>query len=110
MPKYLMVASYTQEGLQGLLKEGGSSRRKAVAEAIQSLGGTLETLYYAFGDDDGVLIFDLPSNVAATAFSLIGNVSGAATSKIIVLITPEEVDQATEVANRMASAYRPRGQ
>ena len=110
MPKYLMVASYTEEGLKGLLKEGGTSRREAVTEAIRRLGGTLEAFYYAFGDDDGFLIIDFPSNVTATAWSLIGNASGAATSKTIVLITPEEVDQATEVAKRMASAYRPPGQ
>jgi len=110
MPKYLMVASYTEEGLKGLLTEGGSSRREAIQKAVESLGGTLEAMYYAFGDDDGFLIMDFPDNVTATAFSLIGNASGAATSKIVVLITPEEVDKAVEVAKEMSAAYRPPGQ
>ena len=30
MPKYLIRASYTQEGVQGLLKEGGTKRRQVV--------------------------------------------------------------------------------
>ena len=41
MPKYLFHSSYTQEGLKGLLKEGGSSRQEAVEQAIKGLGGTL---------------------------------------------------------------------
>lgn len=42
MPKYLFTGSYTEEGLKGLLKDGGSGRRAAVEQLMQSLGGTLE--------------------------------------------------------------------
>lgn len=52
MPKYLFQGSYTVEGLRGLLKDGGTKRREVVAQLIQSLGGTLEAFYYAYGDDD----------------------------------------------------------
>ncbi len=50
MAKYMVQANYTAKGLEGLLKEGGSSRREAVDKAVKSLGGTLEAFYYAFGD------------------------------------------------------------
>jgi len=106
MPKYLFQASYTEEGLKGLLKEGGSSRRKAVTQAVEGLGGTLETFYYAFGDADVFAIADLPDNVTTTAFSLIVNAAGTAKVKTTVLITPEEVDQATKKSVK----YRPPGQ
>ena len=106
MPKYLVHASYTVEGLKGLLKDGGSKRREVVEQLVKGLGGTLEAFYYAFGDDDVFAIFDLPDNVSATAISLAINAAGGATSKITVLLTPEEVDQAT----KKTVDYRPPGQ
>jgi uncharacterized protein with GYD domain len=106
MAKYLFQASYTVEGLKGLLKEGGSSRREAVEQAIKGLGGTLEAFYYAFGFSDVFAIADLPDNVSSTAFSLVTNAAGTASVKTIVLITPEEVDQAV----KKSVEYRPPGQ
>jgi uncharacterized protein with GYD domain len=106
MPKYLAHASYTAEGLKGLLKDGGSKRREAVEQLAKSLGGTMEAFYYAFGDDDLFVIFDLPDNVSATTASLVVNASGAVNAKVTVLITPEEVDQAT----KKSVDYLPPGQ
>jgi uncharacterized protein with GYD domain len=106
MPKYLVNASYTEAGLKGLLKDGGSKRREAVAQLVKGLGGTLEAFYYAFGDDDISAIMDLPDNVSATASSLVINAAGAAKMKITVLLTPEEVDQATKTS----VDYSPPGQ
>ena len=105
MPKYLFHASYTEEGLKGLLKEGGSKRREVVEQAVKGLGGTLEAFYYAFGDTDVFAIADLPDNVSSTALSLIINSAGTATVKTTVLITPQEVDQAT----KKSVDYRPPG-
>ena len=76
---------------------------------MKALGGTLEAMYYAFGDTDIYLIVDLPDNVAATAASLMGNVPGTSTVTFTVLITPEEVDQATDLAKEKMAAYRPPG-
>ena len=96
MPKYLAHASYTVEGLKGLLKDGGTKRRDAVEQLAKGLGGTVEAFYYAFGDDDLFVIFDLPDNVSATIGSMVVNASGAAKAKMTVLLTPEEVDEATK--------------
>ncbi|MBW2491164.1 MAG: GYD domain-containing protein, partial [Deltaproteobacteria bacterium] len=54
MPKYMIQASYVGEGLKGLIKEGGTKRREEVARVIESMGGKLESFYYAFGDYDVV--------------------------------------------------------
>ena len=96
MAKYLLRASYTQSGAQGLLKEGGSSRRAAVEQALKSVGGSLESFYFAFGEDDAVIIADLPDHATATAVALIASAAGGATVKTTVLITPEEVDEASK--------------
>lgn len=105
MPKYLFHSSYTEAGLKGLLKEGGSSRQEAVEHTITGLGGTLEAFYYAFGDTDVFVIADLPDPVSTTAFTLIVNAAGTAKVKTTVLITPEEVDQAA----KKSVDYRPPG-
>jgi uncharacterized protein with GYD domain len=105
MPKYLFQATYIGEGLKGLLKEGGSKRRETVEQMIKGMGGTLEGYYFAFGEYDSFVIVDLPDNVSTTALSLIVNASGAVKVKTTVLLTPEEVDQAT----KKSVDYRPPG-
>ena len=106
MPKYLLHVSYTAEGVKGLLKDGGSKRR-AVAQALaESLGGTLDAFYYAFGDCDVFTIADMPDNSSAAAVSLTLAASGAVTAKVTVLLTPEEIDAAVE----KHGSYTPPGQ
>lgn len=105
MPKYLVQASYTVEGTRGLLKDGGSKRRAVAEEAVKSLGGRLETFYFAFGETDVFAIADMPDHVSAVAVSLAVNASGAVNVKTTVLLTPEEMDQAT----RKTVSYRPLG-
>ena len=106
MPKYMVQASYVGEGLKGLLKEGGTKRRETVAQVIEGMGGKLETFYYAFGDYDVIGIADMPDNTSSVAFSMVINASGVINAKTTVLLTPEEIDQAT----KKTVDYRPPGQ
>ena len=109
MPKYLAVASYTSEGIKGLTKAGGSSRRAVVDKLLKSLGGHLEAFYFAFGENDAYLILvrhikyeindaylilDVPDNLTAAAISLAVAGAGATRMKTIELLTPEEIDEA----------------
>jgi len=80
---------------------------QAAAQSIKGTGGRLEAYYHAFGSDDFVIIADLPSNVDAAALSFAVNASGAVRSRVTVLITPEEADQATKKMKRVR--YRPPG-
>jgi uncharacterized protein with GYD domain len=106
MPKYLIQATYTGEGVKGLLREGGTGRRAAVEKLAASVGGTVEALYYAFGETDVYVIVDLPDNASAAAVALTVGATGAVTLKTTVLMTPEEVD----VATKKSPSYRPPGQ
>lgn len=103
MPKYLFKASYTSEGVAGLRSHGGTSRREAVARVVESVGGTLETFYFGFGEYDSYVIADLPDNEAATAIALRVKSAGGASIETVVLITPEQVDAAAE----RSPDYRP---
>jgi uncharacterized protein with GYD domain len=96
MPKYLVQANYVGEGIKGLLKEGGTGRRTAIEKLAKSVGGTVEAMYYAFGDTDVYLILDLPDNAAAAALALTVNAAGGASCKTTVLMTPEDVDAAAK--------------
>ena len=96
MAKYLISASYTAEGAKGLLKEGGTKRRQAAEQAIKSAGGKLDAFYFAFGENDAVVIVDAPDHASVAAMSLAINASGAVRTKTVVLLTPEEIDQATK--------------
>lgn len=105
MAKYLLEVSYTSDGVKGLLKDGGSARRDAAAQLIESLGGTVEAFYFSFGSSDAYLIVDMPDNVSMTAAALAVNSSGAVTASTVVLLTAEEVDEACS----KSPAYRAPG-
>ena len=106
MPKYLARVSYTNAGLKGLLKDGGSKRREVVEQLAKSLGGTVEAFYFAFGEDDLFIIADYPDNVSTAAASMIANASGASKVSVTVLLTPEEIDQTVKISGD----YSPPGQ
>src|SRR4029078_7019923 len=95
-PEYLVQGSYTDQGLKGILKEGGSKRRAVVERLAKEMGGKLEAFYFAFGSDDFVIILDLPSNIDMAATAIVAQASGTVKSRITVLMTPEEVDQAVQ--------------
>jgi uncharacterized protein with GYD domain len=96
MPKYLIEASYSPQGVEGVKSKGGSSRRDAVAEMTEGLGGKLESFYFGFGESDAYVTVDLPDNEAAAAVALTVNAAGGAAVKTTVLLTPEEVDAAAQ--------------
>jgi uncharacterized protein with GYD domain len=96
VPRYLIVAKYSAEGVQGLLGKGGSARRTAVSEMVSKLGGTVETFDFAFGEDDVFVVCDLPDNVTAAAIGLAVSASGLTTVRTVVLLTPEEIDAAAQ--------------
>jgi uncharacterized protein with GYD domain len=106
MPKYLLKVSYTAEGAKGLLKDGGSKRRAAAQRLVESLGGRLESLYFAFGECDVFAIADLPDAASAAAASISLSASGSVTTEAVVLLTPEEVDAAV----KKSASYTPPGQ
>jgi uncharacterized protein with GYD domain len=99
MAKYLLKVSYTAEGLKGVMKAGGSSRVTAVEKMLSGMGGSLESMYFAFGDDDVYVIADVPGHKEAMALAATIASSGAISSyETVVLMSPQEVDEAVQVA------------
>jgi uncharacterized protein with GYD domain len=103
MPKFLVDATYTPEGLKGLMKDGGTGRRAAIEAAVKSIGGRLEGMYFSFGKHDVVTIIDVPDNVSAAALALAVNAAGTATTRTTLLLTAEEVDKAIQKTVKYAA-------
>jgi uncharacterized protein with GYD domain len=106
MTKYLFQANYVGEGIKGLMREGGSKRRAAVDDALKSVGGSVESFYYAFGETDVVGVFDIPDQASAAALSLMVNSTGAVNLHLTPLMTPEDIDEAA----KKTPSYRAPGQ
>jgi len=96
MAKYLIVASYTADGIKGVIDKGGTARREAVEKLMADLGGTVESFYFGFGDADAYVTVDMPDNISAAAAAMSVGASGLVSCRTVVLLTPEEVDRAAQ--------------
>jgi uncharacterized protein with GYD domain len=97
MSKYLITGSYTPEGVKGLIKHGGSSRKEVVEKMVKNLNGKLEAFYYALGETDIFVIVDVPDVASIAAVSLAVNSTGLVAIKATQLLTAEEIDSASKI-------------
>jgi uncharacterized protein with GYD domain len=96
MPKFLFHGAYVGEGVKGLLEDGGTARVNAVRAAAESVGGSLESFYFAFGKDDFYVVVDMPDNISAAALALTVAASGRVSVDTTSLLTPAEIDAAVK--------------
>jgi len=106
MPKYLLKVRYTGDGIQGVLRDGGSARRTAAQDLAKSVGGSIESFYFAFGEDDAYVICDLPDNRAAASIALTVSATGRLAVTTVALLTVDEID-AIAAGNKLT--YTPPG-
>jgi uncharacterized protein with GYD domain len=107
MPKYLIEATYSDEGLLGLAADGAAKRLRDVKASAKSLGGKVDAFYFSFGDSDVIGIADFPDNSGAAAFSMLATSSGTVSVRTTPLLT---IDEAGKSIARMAKAkYRAPG-
>ena len=91
MGKYLIRGNYVGDGIAGLRRDGGEKRLAAATAAVESVGGTLDCFYYAFGDTDLFGIVDLDDEAAAMDASLLINSSGAVSVTLTPLFDPSVI-------------------
>ena len=94
MPKFLIEASYTADGLKGLHKDKASGREAALRQALKSLGGEVDSFHYSLGRQDVISVIDLPDVTAAAALSATVSASGLVRTRTTALLTVAEMDQA----------------
>jgi uncharacterized protein with GYD domain len=105
MPKFLVEASYTADGLKGLMKDKAAGRTAAIKAAAKSVGGKLDAIYFSLGEADVILVVDLPNASAAAALALTASASGLVRTKTTTLLTAEELDESLA----KSVTYRPPG-
>jgi uncharacterized protein with GYD domain len=105
MPKYLITANYTSEGMAGVRAAGAKSRIDAVSTMLEAMGGSLESFYFAFGDTDVYAIAEAPDDEAAAAVAIAINSSGAVSIQTTKLLSVEQIDEAL----RRSVDYTPPG-
>lgn len=113
MPRYMILAKYSQQGMASTTEEGFASREHALRPAVEALGGQLEALYFcpAFSGQDFVLILTAPDNevVNALTFSSSANPAFAEGSRMIELKTGSETDATIAAARSAIEKYRSPG-
>jgi uncharacterized protein with GYD domain len=100
MGKYLAIASYTTEGVKGLMAKGGTARVEAARQVLADAGGSLDGFFFALGPDDVYILCDLPDNVAAAATAMAASASGMVVNRMVALLTAEEIDRAATLRIR----------
>jgi len=96
MPKFLVQAAYTADGLRVLQKDKASGRRQVVARALESLGGRIESMYFTLGEYDIIAIVEVPDHLSITAMSVASSASGLVRTRTTPLLSVEETDQALQ--------------
>ena len=109
MAKFAVFFSYKAETWDQMLKKPGD-RAAAVRDLASSVGGSVEALYFMFGDRDGFVILDVPDAVAAAAVSVAVSSTGAFSHlETRQLVAPEDLPSVLEKAATAKEAYRPPG-
>jgi len=103
MPKYLVQAAMTKEGISNVLtKAKGTGVRDAVIKFAESAGGKIEAFYFCFGQYDAIAIAEYPDNASAVAVSVAASGAGAVHLTMTALVTPAEMDQAVAKSATLA--------
>ncbi len=105
MPKYLIFANYTAQGMEGVRAKGAKSRVDSVSTMLEGVGGSLESFHFAFGDTDVFAVAEVPDDEAAAAVAIAINASGAVSARTTKLLTVDQVDEAL----RRSVDYHPPG-
>ena len=107
MAMYLSRFSYTPDTWARLVKNP-EDRREAARTYIESVGGKLHGFWYAFGERDGVTLWEAPDNVSMSAVAIaIGSGGAVSNLETTVLVTVEETLDALRRAQEIQ--YRPPG-
>ncbi|MGH2559880.1 MAG: GYD domain-containing protein [Thermomicrobiales bacterium] len=109
MPLFMIQATYTAEAWAKLIRQP-EDRRQAIGALVEQAGGRLHELYYAFGENDIVFIFEAADELAAAAISVAGNAAGHIKQiKTTRLLTVEDSLELMRRAAALGPAKSPTG-
>jgi uncharacterized protein with GYD domain len=109
MAMYLARAKFSKDAMRALV-ERPEDRLITTTRFLQGIGGRLHNYFFAFGEHDIILIYELPDNVSAAALAMVLTSSGSCTEvDTTVLLTMEEAIAAMNQAGKAMAVYSPPG-
>ena len=107
MPLYMFQGRYSTDAIRAMV-EPPQDREAAGRALVESMGGTLHSIFFCFGSDDIIAIIEAPNDETAAGCSMAlgasGAFSGGATTK---LLTSGEAQEAMKLANTGLKGYSP---
>lgn len=105
MRHYALFFSYTSTTWARMTSNPGD-RTTAVQEVIQTLGGSLECLYWMLGEHDGIGIVHLPDSEHADLSALITRTGAFTTVQTHELLTQEQLTRTLRLASSASHAFQ----
>ncbi len=110
MSKYMTLFTYSSGSWARLINSPGD-RVAAARDLVESLGGSLDCIYWLLGTNDGVVIEDLPDSVTAEAVTTAVSKTGAFKSvETHELLTAQQITDALVLARDASQVYKVPGQ
>src|SRR5262245_36504653 len=96
-----------QRGMGRMIQSPGD-RTAAVLQLTESVRGSVECVYWMFGAQDGLAIFDVPDSVSAAAVSVaVGSTGSFKHLETHELLSQEQLSQVLSRSKTAAQAYQP---
>ena len=109
MSIYVLRGRYSAEALKGMMASP-EDREAAIAKLVEKAGGKLIGYYVTFGDDDWLVIIDVPSNETALTIALVAAAGGSvADTKTTVAMTTKQAMAAFKSAGELAQSFKSAG-
>ncbi|MGH6815348.1 MAG: GYD domain-containing protein [Hyphomicrobiaceae bacterium] len=90
MATYIMLASYTQQGIANI--QDTTKRAEAVKAAAAKHGCTMKDTYWVLGQYDVIAVFEAPNDEAITALALGLAKAGNVKTQTLRAFTPTEMN------------------
>lgn len=109
MPIFITYASYSQSGVQGMLKKL-ANRTGPVKALMEKVGGKLLAFYMTTGSNDVVVISEVPDGTDAVAVGMAVAASGAVEKiETVRAWTADDFVAITQKAAGLTGDYTPPG-
>lgn len=107
MTQFMIQFKFGPDNFKALVQRP-ENRTEIVRQGVESFGGRLNSLHFAYGEYDGVVMAEFPDNESCTAFlMMVASRNGVAGFKTTVLMDPEEVRRSLQRAAETPTKFRP---
>jgi uncharacterized protein with GYD domain len=109
MTMFLARCKISKEAMRALV-EKPEDRLVTTTRFLKGIGGRLHNYYFAFGQYDIILLFDLPDHISASVLSMVLTSSGSCTEvETTVLLSMADAVDAMHKASEAMGVYSPPG-